>query len=172
MKASPECLALIKHFEALRLRSYPDPGTGAQPFTIGWGSTGPDIGPGVVWDQHKADTRLAADVMLREGDANNAIKVPVTQGQFDAFVSILYNVGHGSPARDGIIRLKTAYPSTLLRKLNAGDYAGAREAFGHWVSPGSSIEPGLRRRRRAEQLLWDGLSAADAIADTLTAGDD
>ena len=164
MKASLECLALIKHFEGCRLRSYPDPGTGARPWTIGWGSTGPEIGPGVVWDQQRADARLAGDVTMRDGDANNAIKVAVTQGQYDAFVSILFNVGHGSPVRDGIVRLKTAYPSTLLRKLNAADYIGARAEFVRWCSPGTNVSAGLLKRRKAEQLLWDGLSAAEAIA--------
>ena len=67
MKSSLECLALIKHFEGCRLRSYPDPGSGAQPFTIGFGATGADIGPGVVWDQQQADDRLTADVTQREG---------------------------------------------------------------------------------------------------------
>ena len=164
MNASLECLTLIKYFEGCRLRSYPDPGTGAQPWTIGYGATGAEIGPGVVWDQQRADARLAGDVAIRDEDANNAIKVPVTQGQYDAFVSILFNVGHGSPVKDGIVRLRTAYPSTLLRKLNAVDYDGARAEFVRWCSPGTSVSAGLLTRRKAEQLLWDGLSATEAIA--------
>ena len=164
MKASLECLTLIKYFEGCRLRSYADPKTGGRPFTIGFGATGPEIGPGVVWDQQRADARLAGDVTIRDGDANNALLVPMTQGQYDAFVSILFNVGHGSPVRDGIIRLKNAYPSTMLSKINAGDYTGARAEFVRWCSPGTSVTAGLLKRRMAEQLLWDGLSAADAIA--------
>ena len=164
MKASLNCFAVIKHFESCELKAYPDPKTGGAPWTCGWGATGPAIGPDAIWTQEQADKRLAWDVALRESDANNAITVPIEQGQFDAFVSILFNVGHGSPARDGIIRLKSAYPSTLLRLLNARDYDGARMQFGRWISPGSNVERGLRRRRVAEQALWRGLDAAEAIA--------
>ncbi len=132
--------------------------------TIGWGATGSSITPGLVWTQAQADARLVADVAIRESDANNAITVPVTQGQFDAFVSALFNIGHGSPVKDGIVRLKSGYPSTFLSKLNAKDYDGACQALGKWISPGSNVEHGLRRRRTAEQHLWEGQSAADAIA--------
>lgn len=162
MKTSPNCTAVIQYCEQCRLKSYPDPESGGAPWTVGWGATGPGIGPGVVWTQDQADTRLARDIVLVESDANNAIRLPVTQGQFDGFVSILYNVGHGSPIRDGIIRLKTTYPSTLLRLLNAGDFQGAREAFASWVGHPPML--GLRRRRRMEQALWDGESGHDAIA--------
>ena len=164
MNAGPNCIAVIQHYERCVLKAYPDPKTGGAPWTIGWGATGAGIGPDVVWTQAQADVRLAADIAERVSDANAAIKVPMTQGQFDAFIDILFNVGHGSPVRDGIIRLKNAWPSTLLRKLNAGDYAGAREAFAVWISPGTSVTLGLKRRRRTEQALWDGETAASAIA--------
>lgn len=179
MKTSPNCTLVVQYFETCALKAYPDPksplaqairaglgtsGLSGAPWTAMWGATGPDITPGSVWTQDQADARLAKDIVYRESDANQAIKVPMTQGQFDAFVSILFNVGHGSPIHDGIIRLKTTYPSTLLRKLNDGDYAGARAEFARWISPGTSVELGLKRRRRAEQALWDGLSGHEAIA--------
>lgn len=164
MRASPNGIAVIKHFERCVLNSYPDPKTGGDPWTIGWGATGPGIVKGLVWTQLQADNRLATDVLEREMDSSSAIRVAVTPGQFDAFVSILFNVGHGSPTRDGIIRLRSGYPSTLLRKLNAGDYAGSRAEWLKWVSPGSNVTRGLRRRRTAEQALWDGLDAQQAIA--------
>jgi lysozyme len=164
MKASPECFAVIRHYESLRLKAYPDPGTGRSPWTVGWGATGPDIGPSTVWTQQQADDRLTSDVALREADVNNALLVAVTQGQFDAFVSALFNIGHGSPIKDGLIRLRSGYPSTFLRLINQGGFDGAREALGKWVSPGTSVEHGLHRRRVAEQALWDGDSAAVAIA--------
>ena len=164
MNAGPNCIAVIQHYERCVLKAYPDPKTGGSPWTIGWGATGAGIGPSIVWTQAQADARLEADVAERVSDANAAIRVPMTQGQFDAFVDILFNVGHGSPVRDGIIRLKNAWPSTLLRKLNAGDYAGAREAFAAWISPGTRVTLGLKRRRRADQALWDGEPAASAIA--------
>lgn len=179
MRAGPNCYAVIKNRETCALHAYPDPssplavalrrrlptaGLSGAPWTIGWGATGSDIGPNTVWTQEQADQRLLRDVFEREEDANQAIRVPMTQGQFDAFVSILFNVGHGSPVREGIIRLKTGYPSTLLRKLNESDYVGTRAEFARWISPGSDSEHGLRRRRAMEQALWDGLTGEEAIA--------
>lgn len=164
MITGPNCIAVIKHCETCALKAYPDPKTGGAPWTIGWGATGPGIERDTSWSQAQADARLTADVAEREDDANQAIKMTMTQGQFDAFISILFNVGHGSPAKEGIIRLKNAYPSTLLRKLNAGDYLGCRDEFARWVSPGTNVSHGLRKRRRMEQGLFDGLDATQAIA--------
>lgn len=164
MKTGPNGVAVIQHYEGRVLTAYPDPLSGGPPWTCGWGATGAGIGPGTVWTSQQCDDRLVSDLVSRESDASAAIRVPMTQGQFDAFVSLLFNVGHGSPIKDGIVRLRNDYPSTLLRKLNAGDYDGARAEFARWISPGSSVEHGLRRRRAAEQALWDGKSAADAIA--------
>jgi lysozyme len=163
VKSSPNCRALIQHYESCVLEAYPDPKTGGDPWTIGWGATGPGITKGVVWTQRRADERLQADIAERDEDASLAIHVPVTQGQFDAFVSILFNVGYGSKERDGIIRLRNGSPSTLLRLLNAGNHGAAREEFAKWVSPGTSVTRGLKRRRRAEQALYDGLMAKEAI---------
>ena len=164
MRSSPTCRRLWEHFETCVLAAYPDPKTGGAPWTIGWGATGPGIGPGVVWTQLQADNRLLWDIAEREEDATAAIHVPMKQGQFDAFVLILGNIGHGSPMRDGIVRLASSYPSSLLRLLNAGDYAGARAQFIRWVSPGSTVANGLKRRRATEQAVWDGLDADAAIA--------
>jgi lysozyme len=163
MNASPECVEVIKFFEYCKLRAYPDPKTRGDPWTIGWGATGEGIGPGVVWTQAQADARLEEDISTRVDAANAALQVEVTQGQFDAFVSALFNIGAGSPRKDGIIRLRSGAPSTFLRLTNAGRFDEARQALGKWVSPGSNVERGLRRRRTAEQALWDGKTAAEAI---------
>jgi len=164
MKTSAEGLALIEHYEDDRLVSYPDPKTGGAPWTIGKGATGPGIGPGLIWSQQQSDDRFASDVAERERIVNATVKVTLEQGMFDAMVSIVFNVGPGNANKDGIMRLKNGKPSTLLRLLNAGDYQGAYAQFAVWISPGSSVELGLRRRRRAEQGLWQGLTARDAIA--------
>lgn len=159
MKLSETGLAFIKKFEACKLKAYPDPKTGGAPWTVGWGATGVGVGPGTEWTQQQADARLTEDVSLRETLVNNAVTVPLTQGQFDAMVSIVFNVGQGSPTRDGIIRLKSGLPSTLLRKLNAGDYDGCADAFLSWVSPGSTVERGLTIRRKAERAMFEGEAA-------------
>ena len=146
---------LIKEFESCKLIAYPDPKTGGDPWTVGWGATGPGIVRGTIWTQKQADDRLIEDVQKRERIVQMYVQVPITQGMFDALVSIVFNVGPGSKSKDGIIWLKNGNPSTLLRKLNQADYSGARAEFLKWVSPGSNVEKGLRRRRTAELALWD-----------------
>jgi lysozyme len=154
MKTSPIGLALIKSFETCKLKAYPDPKTGGAPWTVGWGATGDDIGPGMVWTQAQADRRLSLDIALRDAVIDKTVTVPLTQGQHDAMVSIVYNVGIGSSEKDGIIVLRNGKPSTLLRKLNAGDYDGAADQFLLWISPGSNVENGLKRRRTQERCMF------------------
>lgn len=154
-RTSPEGQNVIKEFEDCKLVAYPDPKTGGDPWTVGWGATGEGIGPGTVWTQAQADHRLTEDLHRFENMVFKYVKAPLTQGMFDALVSIFFNVGPGSMKKDGIARLKNGNPSTLLRKLNAGDYDGARAEFLKWVSPGSNVERGLRRRRLAEIERWD-----------------
>lgn len=154
MPISPAGIDLLHHFESCRLEAYPDPKTGGAPWTIGWGHAGPDVKPGMRWTQKQADEAFMEDLEHFQNLVEGRVTVPLTQGQYDAMVSILYNVGPGSPKKDGIIRLKNGKPSTLLRKLNAGDYKGAEAEFHKWVSPGSSVEKGLRRRRKAEAELF------------------
>lgn len=154
MKTSKTGYDLIKKFEDFKLKAYPDPKTGAEPWTVGWGATGPDIGPDTVWTQDQADSRLAKNVTEREAMVDGAVTHPMTQGQFDAFVSIIFNVGAGSKWKDGIIRLKDGRPSTLLRKFNMGDIAGAEAEWLKWISPGTNVAKGLLRRRMAELELF------------------
>ena len=155
MRVSQAGIDLIKEFEGCHLQAYPDPKTGGDPWTIGWGATGPDIYKGLVWTQEQADERLLKDIEAREAIVNQYVTVPLTQGMFNATVSILCNVGFGSSTRNGIIRLKSGEPSTLLAKLNAGDYEGAANEFGRWISPGSPVERGLKRRRGAEVEMFN-----------------
>lgn len=165
MKASANMHGVAKHTESCKLRAYPDPKTGGKPWTWGWGSTGPDIGPDKVGTQAEADARFIDDVVKREAVANNAITVPVTQGQFDAIVDMVFNVGPGAKGvRDGIITLKSGLQSTFWRKLSARDYNGARAEIIKWCSPGTSVEHGLKRRRTMDIALWDGKTSAEAIA--------
>tara|TARA_R110000868_G_scaffold139682_1_gene354715 strand:+ start:536 stop:1003 length:468 start_codon:yes stop_codon:yes gene_type:complete len=153
MNISHAGIELIKRFESIRLKAYPDPKTGGDPWTVGWGATGSGIGPDTIWTQAQCDMRLLDDIAEREKVIAKKV-LTTTQGQFDAWVSILFNVGHGSPRRDGVIELKDGRPSTLLRKFNEGDIPGAEEQWLKWVSPGSSVTKGLTRRRQAELELF------------------
>jgi lysozyme len=144
-------VGLVKRFEGCARRrsdglveAYPDPGTGGAPWTIGWGATGPGIGPGTAWTQAQCDARLAADLARHAAEVAQAIgQTPTSQGQFDALVSFHYNTGAIGRA-------------TLTRRHNAEDYAGAAAQFARWNRAGGRVLAGLTRRRAAEAGLYRG----------------
>lgn len=142
MHISDAGLALIKSFEGLRLEAYPDPATGGDPWTIGYGHTG-DVEQGQVITEAEADEILRQDVAQFEMCVNSVLLVPVTQGQFDALVSFAFNVG-----------CRNLRNSTLLRKLNAGDVDGAAAEFAVWNRAAGKIMAGLSRRRAAERDIF------------------
>lgn len=144
MQTSQRGIALIKSFEGLRLDAYPDPGTGGAPWTIGFGTT-KGVKPGMVITADRAEEMLQEDLRIFEAAVNGAVKVRICQHMFDALVSLVYNIG-GAAFRD----------STLLRKLNAGDYDGAGMEFERWVFAGGRKLAGLVRRRAAERALFEG----------------
>lgn len=145
----PAGVALIKRFEGCArllpgglVEAYPDPGTGGAPWTIGWGATGPGIGPGTVWTQAQCDERLEADLSRYAAEVALALgATPTTQPQFDALVSFHYNTG-------AIAR------ATLTRRHIAGDHAGAAAEFARWNRAGGRVMKGLVRRRAAEAALY------------------
>lgn len=143
MKTSQQGIDLIKASEGLQLKAYPDPGTGAEPWTIGYGSTR-GVTRSMTITAAQAEQMLQVDLRQVEGAVSRLVTVPLTQGQFDALVSFAYNVGEGNLAG-----------STLLRKLNAGDARGAAEQFGKWVYAAKKILPGLVKRRAAERALFE-----------------
>lgn len=155
MKTSQAGRDFLHKKETCQLVAYPDPLTGGAPWTCGWGSTGPSIGPGTIWTQEQADQRFEEQLAGFEGMLNNAITTEVSQPQWDALISILYNVGPGNSRKDGIIKLKSGAPSTLLRMVNERDFAGAAAQFERWVSPGSRVENGLRIRRKEERKIFE-----------------
>jgi GH24 family phage-related lysozyme (muramidase) len=154
-RIGPDGIALIKRFEGCaRLRgdgliaAYPDPGTGAAPWTIGWGATGADrfnggmIGPGTCWTQAQCDMRLAEDLARYASEVAAAIgEAPTTQSQFDAMVSFHYNTG-------------AIHKATLTKRHIAGDHAGAAHEFARWNRGGGRVLQGLVRRRAAEAELY------------------
>ena len=161
MSALEHALALIQKFEGCRLTAYPDPGTGGDPWTVGWGSTGPDIGPGTVWTQDKADARLAVDVRKFMAGVADAVTVELSPMELGALTSLAYNIGLGAFRK-----------STLLRKLNAGDRNGAAEQFLRWNRAGSRVMAGLTRRREAERATFLGpdFSNVTGGSDTVPGG--
>ncbi|HIC2869530.1 TPA: lysozyme [Enterobacter kobei] len=144
MQTSDKGIALIKQFEGCKLTAYQD---SVGVWTIGYGWTKPvdgkPIRAGMTIKQETAERLLKTGLVSYEGDVSRLVKVGLTQGQFDALVSFTYNLGARS--------LST---STLLRKLNAGDYAGAADEFLRWNKAGGKVLNGLTRRREAERALF------------------
>lgn len=153
MRLSDVGLAHLKSFEGLRLEAYPDPGSAnGLPITIGYGSTR-TMG-GAAWmlgdriTEAEAAQLLRRDAAVAEAAVNRLVTVPLTQAQFDALVSFAFNVGAGA-----------FESSTLLRLLNAGDYAGAATQFDRWVNNDGKKLAGLVRRRAAEREMFASTAA-------------
>lgn len=139
MRISQKGVDLVKSFEGLRLKAYLCP---ANVLTIGYGSTGPHVKEGMVITERDAEDLLRSDLRRFE-DGVSRLAPKCTQGQFDAMTSFAFNLGVGA--------LKQ---STLLKKHNAGDHAGAAEEFKRWVKAGGVTLKGLVRRRAAEKQLY------------------
>lgn len=140
MKTSMKGRDLIRKFEGEKLKAYLCP---AGVWTIGVGHTGPDVKPGMVITLDRSDELLRSDLARFESAVSGLLRVPVSQGQFDALVSLAFNVGSGAVGK-----------STLLRLLNAGDKAGAADEFLRWNKAGGKVLPGLTARRAAERDLF------------------
>ena len=140
MRTNRRGIALIQEFESCRLKAYLCSGG---KWTVGWGSTGPDIVRGTVWTQEQADERFARDLQRFEREVESLLTFEPTSNEFSALVSFAYNVGTNALAK-----------STLLRKFNAGDIAGAANEFLRWNKAGGKVLAGLTRRREAERDLF------------------
>lgn len=135
-------LALIEGFEGFRADRYDD-GTGV--LTIGFGTTSADINP---LPEHvtreEAEYLLKTELAEKYEPAINALGIPLNQNQYDALTSFVYNLG------PGILEPR----HTIGAMLHARDYKGAADALLLYDDPGTSVEPGLRRRREAERALF------------------
>lgn len=142
MKTSAKGREFIKGFEQLRLKAYPDPGTGGKPWTIGWGHT-KGVMQGDRITQEQAEQFFSDDLAVFELTVNSAIKRPMTQNQFDAMVSLAFNIGGPNFAQ-----------STLVKKFNAGDVQGAADQFPRWKFANGNEMLGLIKRRATEREMF------------------
>jgi GH24 family phage-related lysozyme (muramidase) len=153
MDPSSNCIKLVQSFEGCEKKrgngtfdAYPDPGSGGDPWTIGWGTTGSDVKRGVNWTQQQCDDRFTRDLNKFARSVAQVIgSAATTQPQFDAMVSFAYNVGIGNLTK-----------STLLKLHKAGNYAGAANEFPKWNKAAGKVMAGLTRRRTAEAALYRG----------------
>lgn len=141
LKASGACRALVREFEGCYLQAYRCP---AGVPTIGIGRTrGVRMGDRCTVQQ--ADMWLSQDLEDAASHVAQLVTVPLTQGQFDALSSFVFNLGASRLAE-----------STLLILLNKGDYQGASSQFSRWVHAGDKVPPGLVKRRAAEASMFLG----------------
>ncbi len=141
MMPSPSCVELVKRFEGFRAKPYLCP---AGVPTIGYGHTeGVSLADPPI-TREAAAALLEKDLTVFAAGVARMLAVPVTQNQFDALVSFAYNVGLGNLQQ-----------STLLRRVNAGDHAGAAREFSKWTKAKGVELPGLVQRRAAERALFE-----------------
>ena len=142
MKLSQRGIDLIKQFEGYSSKAYPDPATGGAPWTIGYGTTR-GVKPGMVITAEQAEKMLRDDVAKFESGVSPLVTAPTTQGQFDAMVSLAYNIGLGNFGK-----------STLLKKHNARCYTCAADQFRVWNRANGKVMNGLTKRRAAEREVY------------------
>jgi len=140
MKISKQGLDLIKTFEGLRLQAYmPTPNDVP---TIGYGHT-KTAKLGMVITKAGADMLLVHDLAWVEKAVNKGVKAPLTQAQYDALCSFVYNLG-----------ATNFNSSTMLKRINAGRYADAANELLRWNKQGKTVLRGLTLRREAERALF------------------
>lgn len=144
MTVSPFGVDLICGFEGKRLAAYDD---GVGVWTIGFGTTvypnGMKVKKGDTCTEAQAKTYMAHDLKKFEATVNKAVTVQLNQNQFDALVSLAYNIGTNAFSK-----------STLVKKLNANDIRGAADQFDVWVNAGGKRMQGLVNRRAKEKALF------------------
>lgn len=143
---SQDGLALTQQFEGCRLTAYQDQ---VGVWTIGYGHTGRDVTSGLIITQDQANALLSSDIAGSSAYVNQVVMVALQQNQFDALVDFVFNLGRAAFGN-----------STMLRYLNAGNFAGASGQFVLWDHAGGQVVLGLLRRRQAEAAMFQGQSTA------------
>lgn len=148
-----QAIQLIKQFEGLNLQVYPDPLSGGKPYTVGWGCT--QKIDGSEWHLGESITLEEAEYLLRHQLERDYLpplqKIPVwsklNDNQQSALISFAWNLGAGFYGSSGF--------GSMTRMLNNQEWSASNEVFGLYCNPGSNVEEGLRRRRKAEAQLFN-----------------
>jgi len=144
MQISFNGIKSLKELEGFRKDAYKDTGG---VWTIGYGTimlNGRPVEQGMSITDPEAEVALQADLAWAQTAVNQLVRVPLKQSMYDALVSFVYNVGMNAFSK-----------STMLRKLNLKDYAGASKEFSRWVYDNGKEIKGLVARRRIEQSMFD-----------------
>ncbi len=140
MQINLEGLKLLKDFEGCKLKVYAD--LVGLP-TVGYGHMDPVLKIGDTITQERADELLAHDIVKYEQGVNKALTRPISDNQFSALVCFAYNVG-----------IANLNHSTLLKRVNSGEFSIAADEFLKWSHAGGKAVAGLLRRRKAERALF------------------
>lgn len=140
MEATEEAFEFIKDREKCRLKAYRDP---IGRWTIGYGATGMGIGPDTVWTQEQADTDLTARLLTIGRLITKSVVTHLTQNQFNALVSFVYNVG-----------ITNFRGSNVLRLINQQKFKEAAQHMLLWNKAGGEVLDGLTLRRQAEVSMF------------------
>ena len=149
---SKEGQKVLRYFEGLRLTAYKDL---AGVWTIGYGHTGPEVREGLTWTIEQAEEALQRRLANEFAPGVLAVITrSMKQHELDAMIDLAYNIG-----------VSAFQTSTLVKKFNAGDTAGAADEFLRWDKAGRPLVSvlGLRRRRAADRALFLGFSAEEAL---------
>ena len=140
MEISQTGINLIKSYESCKLTAYQD---GGGVWTIGYGHTGDDVHPGDVIDQDRANDLLVYDIKAAQDCIDAHVEAELSQGQYDALCSFVFNLGCHA--------FKT---STMCNLINAGNYQAARKQFARWNHDNGVVVEGLTARRTAEAEMF------------------
>ena len=141
MNIGQKGIDLIKHFEGCELNAYKCP---AGVWTIGYGHI-KGVSEGMSITQEQADQMLLDELKEYENYINELVTVNLSQNQFDALVSWVYNLGPANLSA-----------STMLKVLNSGEYEDVPAQMKRWNKAGGKVLEGLIRRREAEACLFVG----------------
>lgn len=139
MKPSQACVDFVKSFEGFKANAYLCP---AGVWTIGYGTT-ENVRPGDTVNEFEAEALLYGDLLEAADAIDDLVDVELTQHQYDALCSFIYNVGR-----------EAFRNSTLLKLLNAGNYTAAAAQFQRWNKASGKVLAGLSRRRESEREMF------------------
>lgn len=146
MKISDNGINFLKRQEGERLATYPDPATGGKPWTIGVGHTGyvdgKAVAPGMTITAEKSAELLRQDLAWVEKAIADSVKINLTQNQYDALCSFIFNIGAAGFKR-----------SQVLEQINKGNYTAAADAFLNWTRAGGNPTLLKPRRLRERELF-------------------
>lgn len=146
LSSGPQVFEMVRGEEGFRAQAYQDSGG---VWTVGYGQTGPNVGPDTVVTREQAEQMLAQHVAGVETEIKRSVKVPLTQNQYDALVSLVYNIGEGAFRR-----------SNVLKHINSGNLVAAANAFLEHHEGGGQDNLLLPRRQRERALFLSSVATA------------